>query len=1274
MRKVFLLSILVLSMVATAQNARVVVNWQGPTTLNSGTESVPALHFDGAFYNMPDSPLPILLLKQDLSGNPDQFEVAFSNTAYEPLTAAERRTLGDVEISESLDYRPTVGWSRKRPFARVELVPLRRNSATGQIEKLTSFTWRISNVAAKNASAREGLRNSSWSASSVLATGTWYRVGVTREGLFKLNRSVLDDLGLNVGSVDPRTLKVYGGGGGMLPESNFDPRVDDLQELAISVQGENDGSLDAGDYILFYAEGPGAWTLNDDDHFVFAKNSYCDTNYYFITAGGAQGKRVENIANDPGTPTHQVSTFVDYAHHENDWTNLVGSGREWFGEYFDVTPSYNFTFDFSNMVNTEPVWVKSRGIARASGNTSMIVNSNSGATPIQMSFTAVGTRTTDDYVIGDEGEGSYTNNLANSVILTATYIDNGIPGSIAWLDYITVNATRLLAHANGYNRIAQPNVIGAGNLASYTLQNANGVSVWEVTDPFNIGAVTTNNSGNTVTWQRDASELRKFISFSGSNFSTPAQFGNVPNQNLHAMPRADMFIITPARFEEQAQRLAHFHEEVDGMSVAVVMPQQIYNEFSSGKQDVSAIRDFMRMYYERATTPDELPKHLLLFGDCSYDFKDVLSDNTNFVPTFQSVPSFSLFRSFCTDDYFGCLDPDEGDSIFGDVLDLSVGRLPVKTNAEARAVVDKIIQYYDESSLGDWTQRVLFVADDVDENWETDLMLNANRLAIEIDTLYPSLNIDKIYSDAYTQQTSAAGETYPGVMSDLRDRVEQGTLLINYVGHGGEVGWASEGILNVSDVRSYENFERLNVMLTITCEFSRMDDPNRVSAGEYALLNPNGCSVALFSTVRVVFVYPANELHNLFYDFAFEKDVNGEDYTFGEIMRLTKNGAPISQDRRRFGLLGDPALRFLRPEYDVQVTTVNQTPITDFADTLAALSLVQVSGTVNQPGGGVASNFNGILSTTVYDKYTSLQTHDNNGMAAPIDFDLQQNTIYKGKATVTGGNWDYKFIVPIDIAYQIGYGKLSHYAVMGDQDAAGANEEILIGGTSDNPITDDEGPRIELYMNDETFVFGGITDENPDIFALLTDSLGINVVGNGIGHDLISVIDRNSANPIVLNNFYEADVDDYTSGSVRYPLQDITPGRHHLYMKAWDAANNSAEAETEFVVAESADLALNHVLNYPNPFTTYTEFHFEHNRPAEPLEVQVQIFTVSGKLVKTLNANVTSDGYRVTPVTWDGLDEFGDEIGRGVYVYRVKVRSMTDNSSDEKYEKLVILR
>ncbi len=1268
----FLLILIGFATSAQSKGELTEIKWTEPVSFSTPGETFIALHFEKAQYEWSETKLPGFYDQRSIPGTPETVEINLTNLSFEPLSAAERALVANMSIGNEVLYEGSVNYIRKKAFARLKLIPVRKNPNSGALEKLVSFSWNATPQG--NISARRA-RNNSWANNSVLASGEWYRVGVVKTGMFKLTPAFLNDLGINTASLDPRTLKVYGNGGGELPALNSAFRHDDLVENAIFVQGESDGSMDGNDFALFYAEGPNEWEYDyESDRFRHQRNNYADTNYYYITFGGGNGKRVSNVASAPGAPTHNVTTFIDYAQHENDWTNLVGSGRQWFGEYFDVTPSYNFTFDFPNLDNSEPIWINARAVARAPGSTNMSITPNSSSSSLTLSFNAVNPSPSADYVAASERSGSFSNTLANNVILTATYLDNGLPGSIAWLDYLEINVTRQLIHSGSLTSFRDPRVIGSGNVVAYALGNAQNATVWDITNPLSPQRVQGQLQGSTFTFSSSGDTLREYLSFSGTSFPTPAAYGKVENQNLHGEPVSELVIVSPGKFLSEADRLAQFHRDHDNMTVKVVTPQEIYNEFSSGKQDISAIRDYMRMYYERAAGGSDLPNHLLLFGDCSYDYKDILTTNTNLVPTFQSGASFSLYQSFCSDDYFGNLDPNEGEFIFADATDLSIGRLPVKTNLEAAQVVDKILAYHNESSLGDWTQKVLFVADDVDVFWETVLMTDADGLANRLDQDYPDLNIEKIYTDSYVQQSSSGGDRYPEAQDEIGNKVEQGVLLLNYVGHGGEVGWASERILEVNDVRSYENLDRLNVMMTVTCEFSRIDDPGRVSAGEYALLNPNGCSVALFSTMRVVFVGPANYLNRLFYNYAFEKDTDGDYFTFGEIMRFTKNASGTTSDRRKFGLLGDPAMQFHRPEYSVAISSVNGEPLNSFNDTLSALSLVSVSGIVQNESGQKATDFNGALSATVFDKYTDLQTLDNSGVAAPIPFELQKNVIYKGKATVVNGDWSYQFIVPIDIAYQIDYGKFSHYANQGLIDAAGSYREVYIGGTSDNPITDSEGPRIDLYMNDDQFVFGGITNEDPDIYAVLFDSLGINTVGNGIGHDLIAILDKESNNPIVLNDFYEADLNSFKRGTVRYPLSRIAPGRHHLYMKAWDVANNSAEAETEFVVAESADLALNHVLNYPNPFTTYTEFHFEHNRPAEPLEVQVQIFTVSGKLVKTLNTTVTTDGFRANPITWDGLDEYGDEIGRGVYVYRLKVRSMADNSADEEYEKLVILR
>jgi hypothetical protein len=502
---------------------------------------------------------------------------------------------------------------------------------------------------------------------------------------------------------------------------------------------------------------------------------------------------------------------------------------------------------------------------------------------------------------------------------------------------------------------------------------------------------------------------------------------------------------------------------------------------------------------------------------------------------------------------------------------------------------------------------------------------------------------------------------------------------VNDVGHGGEVGWAHERILDIATILGWTNSDRLPLFMTATCEFSRWDDPGRTSAGEFVLLNARGGGIALMTTTRLAFSDQNYQLGRRFYDHVFqETSLEGRPQTFGDIYKATKrsisSAQPNSVNHRNFSLLGDPSQRLAMPRLQARITAVTDT-LGNPMDTLKALSTVRISGFIDGGNGQPMADFNGLVIPIVFDKEQQQATlvNDPAPSATPFLFRLRKNVIYRGKSTVTNGQFSFTFVVPKDINYDIGAGRISCYAESWNANACGYSNDPLVGGTATDIALDETGPRIELFLNDERFVRGGMTDESPLLYAKLFDENGINTVGSSIGHDLLATLNENTEQSIVLNDLYEADLDTYKSGVVRYRFNNLPEGSHTLTLKAWDVFNNSNETNTEFVVASSAELALAHVLNYPNPFTTHTEFFFEHNRPCTTLGVQLQVFTVSGRVVKTINRQVACSGYRSEPFPWDGRDDFGDKLGRGVYVYRLSV-STPDGERAEKFEKLVILR
>ncbi|MFL5753279.1 MAG: type IX secretion system sortase PorU, partial [Bacteroidia bacterium] len=822
----------------------------------------------------------------------------------------------------------------------------------------------------------------------------------------------------------------------------------------------------------------------------------------------------------------------------------------------------------------------------------------------------------------------------------------------------------------------------------YVISNFTPTTIWDVSDPFNVAEQLTTQPGpGTFEFVIPTPALKEFVAHTGSFYFTPVAIGQIPNQNLHATQPVDYIIITNPLFKQQSQKLADLHFQYDTLSYVIATTDEIYNEFSSGAQDITAIRDFIRMIYKRAT-PSTLPKYVLLFGDGSYDnLHRYATNNTDFVPTYQSYNSISYIGSFASDDFFGFMDDTEGDFTNNDIVDVGVGRLPAHSVTEADNLVNKVIHYYkkdagfdpyantptcssgNENTFGEWRNWICFIADDANDSWETTFVHGSENFAGIVTATNKNYNIDKIYLDSYKQESTPGGERYPDANEAFNKRVEKGALIINYSGHGGETGLAHENVLDIPQILRWNNLNNLPMFLTATCEFSRYDDPARTSAGEEVLLHSAGGGIALFTTTRVAFASDGDALCPKFFNAALTP-LGTKMPLLGDIIRLTKTNTGAGY--RHFTLLGDPAVLLAYPKEGVVTTQVNISPA-GTNDTISALEKVTVTGYVSDNSGNKLSGYNGVIFPTVFDKSVKYTTLGNDlGAAGMINFYLQKNALYKGKSLVTNGDFSFSFIVPKDISYQFGYGRISYYAQNGDIDASGYYEKIVVGGSDSTARVDAIGPEVKLFMNDNKFVYGGTTNESPKLYAEVFDSSGINTVGNGIGHDLVAILDANTNKPYVLNDYYQSDLNSFRSGKITYPFSELNEGTHTLSIKVWDIQNNSSSSTTEFVVASSSELALRHVLNYPNPFTTSTKFFIEHNQCCVGLNVEIQVFTISGKIVKTLNKNVTNEGYRTDGLDWDGKDDFGDKIGQGVYVYRVKVKT-TDGKSSEKFEKLVIL-
>jgi hypothetical protein len=1205
--------------------------------------------------------------------------VTLSSLVFEAIPEDKDQTLpeeiktltGEITVTSDLLIE------RKQSFVRYSFVPFRKNPSTGVLERLVSFRPIVRSTASETPPTTRNLKSRSYAASSVLATGTWYKISIKQTGIHKLTYSDLRAIGIQ----NPDHVRIYGNGGTQLAYDSSEDRYDDLLESPLYINKGNNNTWDQGDYLLFYATGPVSWKYEESQtRFVHQIHQFSDVAYYFVTEDLGPGQQIELASNPGTTPQVDITSYDAYDYREIDSINLIKSGRQWCWTHFEVLLRHGYSFHFPNRIPTEPVKITSALWARSSRSSpdSKFYLNQGESRFATVELPGVNTNNYEALFASTALTHSEFTPPGDQFTVLIQFVPSN-PAAKGWLDYLTLNTRCQLAYNGDQLLFRDSRSTRPSRTGRFRISNTNPEClVWDVTTPTEIRQQRTTYQSNSTEFIASVSQIREYVLFDPNSETLPIPHysgegvGLIPNQNLHAMPTPDMIILVQPGLADYARELSQIHQDMEGINSVLVTPEEVYNEFSSGIRDITAIRDFLKMFYDRTDGTASRLRYFLFFGDGSFDNKNTSADFANLLPTYQSHESLFPTTSYVTDDYFGLLDT--GEQIQSGLLDIGIGRLPVSNSSEASIVINKIRNYYAQSAMGDWRNMICMIGDDEDNNSH---MRDADALARLITSKHPSFNLEKIYLDAFQQYILPAGARYPDVNRAIGNRMKKGALIMNYLGHGSERGLAHEEILTISDIKNWDNSVRLPLFMTATCEFSRFDDVE-ISAGEWVLLNPKGGGIGLFSTTRLVYSAPNYYLNREFYNYVFGRDTQGEKYGLGDIMRLTKNAIGEEINKLSFTLLGDPALRLSYPDYRVEMTDINGKSLEVFSDTLKALSAATVQGHITDLQGNKLIDFNGQVVPTIYDKEMTMNNLANDG-GPVMEFQVQNSILFKGKASVTNGEFTFSFIVPKDMAYQVGSGKFSFYASDDQRDASGVNQTVLFGESSGEEINDRQGPELDIFMNDSSFVSGGITNEDPILLIRVKDESGINTTGNGIGHDITAILNGNQQNALVLNDYYESDLDDYRSGTIRYPLSQLEPGDHTIKVKVWDIVNNSSEAELSFSVVSSEEVVIEHVLNYPNPFTTHTDFYFEHNQGHQDMEVLLQVYTISGKLVKSfeyIQANQTQVGagsYRVGPISWDGLDDFGDPIGRGTYFYRVRIRT-ADGKSKEAFQKLVILK
>lgn len=1112
---------------------------------------------------------------------------------------------------------------------------------------------------------------------SVLATGNWYRIAVTREGVYKVDLPFLSSLGISTVAISFSAIRFYGNGGGMLDEDNAVARPDDLIENPIEVVDGGDGLFNGSDYFLFYAPGPHRWLRDSaNQRFRHQKNRYADTAYYFITIGGT-GKRINSPATNPAA-TITVNSFQERYFYENDRVNLLNSGKEWLGEEFNDqlggNSSRTFTVDWPGLQQNQPVTLVTELASRSVGGNSGFSVRLNGQTAQTVNLPAVSGYFLDAFASTATHTSNW--NVSQSALSLNLAFAPGVSGSQGWLNWFELHGRRALTFTPGGQVLFRDWAsVANGSVAQFSIANNGSVlSVWEITDPLQPLAMRVTNNAVQSVFSRDASRLREYVAFSGAGLLAPVAMGKMANQDLHNTAAVDYIILSHPSLLTEAQRLAAFHQQRNGYRTVVVNTDQVYMEFSGGTPDPAALRDLVKMYYDRAgTNISDRPRYLLLFGSASYDYRYRINGNSNLVPGYESVNSFEPLLTFTSDDFFGLLN--DTDNINrndpGMTLDIGIGRIPARNLAEAKTMVDKIIRYQSASGLGSWRNQTVFVADDRDQNLHLE---DAEAITAVAGSVNPLLNPNKIYLDAYPVVSTSAGARYPAVNDAIVSQVFNGALLVNYSGHGSYLRLADEAVLTQEELARFNNPDKLPLFITASCDFAPHDDPSKNSLGATILTGNAHGAIALLTTTRLVFAYSNRQMNENYLSIALKPLPDGRYLTLGESVQQAKNYTSLSTgdllNNRKFTLLGDPALRLAFPEGRVRLTGINGHAI-GANDTLRALQPYTFTGEVTDAQGRSLNGFNGTVYSTVYDQAQAVKTLGNDAGSKPVSFQQQTNILYKGNATVTNGKFSFTFVVPKDINYAAGKARISLYAQDGTKDANGVQADLTIGGSGTTVITDRTGPQILPYLNDDRFLNGGLTHENPVLLLKLYDSSGINTSGTGIGHDITAVIDGVERSILVLNDFYTADQDSYQRGRVRYQLPSLSEGKHTIRIKAWDVANNSSEVSLDCQVIKQNRLQIAAVRNFPNPFSNTTTFAFEHNQPDTDLDVTIGIYHMGGGLVKQIRTKVNTGGTRNCQIYWDGADQSGSKLKKGIYLYKIIVATKTDRA--ETARQLILL-
>jgi len=1086
---------------------------------------------------------------------------------------------------------------------------------------------------------------------SPLSSGKWVKITLSETGVHSISYEKLRQMGFDVATIDPSKIQLFGIPGGMLPQRNNADWPSSLIEIPIKRVTQSQNRLAPGDRIYFYADAVDRLHYNRDEAiFSMEKNLYADNISYFITVSNVDGQTmIESMDLGEGFPTYDWHHHL--IHHEEELTNLLSSGREWYGERIT---NNTLAFDHSVEHPTDRE-AKITLNAMAQAFTSTALNIQVNEENETLNFNSIPNQ---QYTIkGNDQTLTLPFQATENINIQINYECNGSSNATAYLNRYLVQ----IPIENRFERnflLTNPESL-AQSVSEFVIFSDRQLSIWNVTDPMAPMEQGIREIGNELRFSTFTDELQTFWVFDPLSVPEPERFEEIDNQNLLGASAPDFIIISHKLFMKQAEEMAAFRRSHDQMNVLVTTLEKVYNEFSAGRPDLTAIRNFIRTKYAQSNRL----QYILLFGKGSYDYKERVPANTNFIPTYESRNSLHPLFSFSSDDYFGFLEEDEGEWVenrAGDHdLEVGIGRIPITSVEQANNFVEKWKGYQlNESAKGDWRTKLTFVADDGDRNIH---QRDADILATTVESSQPEFEVDKLYLDAYKQENLPNGEASPEAEQALHDAVHEGRLLINFTGHGAESGWMQERILTFQSMEQWNNPEKLPFLVTATCEFGRNDDPGTLSGAEYLLTKKQSGTIGLVTTARPVFSSTNFTLNEALYEIMLTVE-NGQYQRLGDIIKYTKNNSLEGSINRNFILLGDPSMRLAIPQNKIEINEINGTAFTG-QDTIRALEEITFSGEiVDQP------TFTGTLTYELIDKPKEKITLGTE--SAPFNFTEKDQVLARGEVSVQNGLFQITTQIPQNINYNFDRARLQLFARNEDKsrDAFGAFEEFILGGTAEQINTDNLPPKGRLFLNDTSSQFLTSYPNRVRLIALLEDESGINISSNALGQDIQLTI--NDSIRYRLNAYYEHLKDQYQKGMLTFSIEDLPTGTNHLQLTFWDNRGNRNSQELTFRVGENSPL-INEIKNYPNPLENETNFFIAHQLAGDNLEVSIQVFDVNGHFIAKKMEQINEAPPEVV-ITWDIASELGKQLEKGVYIYDIHISSRLSGLSESKRKKLII--